>query len=318
MLVVPLIITRSNIMPELNALFAYASLHREVGDSIAGARELIPQRRRDLSIHLWEENDISGRPLTDPIFEKIASAEVLIADITTMNFNVTFEIGYAIGLGKRVHLVRNANFKRDGDLIDKIGIFDTLGFGSYADQESLAGILSGVTLENSIPIRPIPNRTSPVYLLQTPISGQGMLAIIGRIKKSRLGYRSFIPAEEVRLSSAKAIDDVACCFGAVVPLLPNTFADSDVHNIRAAFVAGLAASMNKALLVVQPGDGPAPLDVRDLVKTYRRPEEIADHIQEFALEVTERLMAEEPLELTRGNFLAELSIGDPIAENEFK
>ncbi len=29
-------------------------------------------------------------------------------------------------------------------------------------------------------------------------------------------------------------------------------------------------------------------------------------------------MAEVPLELTKSNFLAELSVGDPIAENEFK
>src|SRR5258706_11820930 len=224
-------------MPKLNAFFAYASSHREIGNSIAGAKELILQRRRDLTIHLWEENDISGRPLTDPVFEKLANADVLIADITTMNFNVTFEIGYAIGLGKRVRLVRNANFKRDGELNDKIGIFDTLGFESYDDQESLVGILSDVTSDNPIPIRSIPNRTTPVYLLQTPISGQGMLAILGRIKKSRLGFKSFIPVEEVRLSATKAIDDVANCLGAIVPLLPKTFVDFDIHNVRAAFVA---------------------------------------------------------------------------------
>jgi hypothetical protein len=80
----------------------------------------------------------------------------------------------------------------------------------------------------------------------------------------------------------------------------------------------LAISLNKVTLLLQPDDGPAPLDVRDLVKTYRRSEEIVDYIGEFALDVTERLQAEAPLALPRGNFLADLSIGDPIAENEFQ
>ena len=305
-------------MPRLKAFFAYASTHREVSSAIAGAQELASRRRQDFAIHLWEENDISGRALTDPIFEKIAEADVLIADITTMNFNVTFEVGYAIGLGKRVYLVRNANFNRESELTNKIGIFDTLGFEAYADQNSLADILVGVTPDTPIIARAKSNRTTPIYLLQTPVSGQAMIAILARIKKARLGFKSFIPHEEVRLSATKAVDDVAGCLGAVVPLLANTFADSNIHNIRAAFIAGLAISMNKAVLVLQPDDGPAPLDVRDLVKTYRRPEDIADHIGALALDVTERLQAQAPLELPKGNFLTSLSIGDPIAENEFQ
>jgi hypothetical protein len=86
----------------MSAFFAYSSVFKEVADSIRGARRMLSSRRGGLTIELWEENDISGRPLTDPIFEKIAAANILIADVTTINFNVTFEIGYAIGSGKRV------------------------------------------------------------------------------------------------------------------------------------------------------------------------------------------------------------------------
>src|SRR6185312_6857424 len=56
----------------------------------------------------------------------------------------------------------------------------------------------------------------------------------------------------------------------------------------------------------------------DIVSTYTRPEDIADRIGELALDVTERLQAEEPLAIPAGNFLSLLSLGDPIAENEFQ
>jgi len=305
-------------MPTTKAFFAYPSNLGEVTQAVEGAQRLASGRRRELEVHLWVENDIAGRPLTDPIFERIAQSDILFADVTSINFNVTFEIGYAIGLGKRIYVTRNQNFRRDTELIDKIGIFDTLGFDPYSNEETLAEIMIGAGPDGAIPLRSLRNAKAPIYVLNTPTTGQAMLAIISRIKKARLGFKSFIPQEDSRLSAIKAVDDVSAALGVVVPLLSRTFADADVHNIRAAFVAGLALALGKATVILQPSDGPAPLDVRDIVKTYRRQEDIADQIGELALDVTERLQAEEPLPIPAGNFLAKLSIGDPIAENEFQ
>lgn len=302
----------------VKAFFAYPSSEPDAVRAIHDAKATLALSRRELDIHLWEENDISGRPLTDPIFEHIAAADMLFADVTVMNFNVTFEIGYALGLGKRVILVRDKNIGHQSALITRIGVFDTLGFESYTEGVTLAELLHGAQPERAIPLNNIPNVKSPVYLLNTPESNAPMLAIAGRIKKARLGYRGFIPQEESRLSAIKAIDDVSACLGAIVPLLPTHFVDAEVHNIRAAFIAGLAYGLGKVTLILQPPDGPAPLDVRDMVKTFARHDDIADYVAEFALDVTERLQADDPLPIAKGNFLAELSIGDAIAENEFQ
>jgi hypothetical protein len=302
----------------MKAFYAYPSSLGDVAQAIHGAQRILSAARRDLDIHLWEENDISGRPLTHPIFEGIAQADILIADITAINFNVTFEIGYAIGLGKRVYITRDGNFTRDHSLTNRIGIFDTLGFEVYTDEQTLSVLINKYLPDRGIPIRSLITTKSPVYVLQTPQSNWAMLAITARIKKARLGYKGYLPADEPRLSATKAIDDVSACLGAVIPLLPAKFGDAEVHNIRAAFVAGLAVAMGKIALVLQPRDGPAPLDVRDVVRTFDQPDDIADCIATFALDVTERLQADEPLPLPKGNFLAEVAIGDAVAENEFQ
>jgi hypothetical protein len=302
----------------VKAFFAYPSNEPSAVSAIHDAKASLALSRQELNVHLWEENDISGRQLTDPIFEHIASADMLFADITKLNFNVTFEIGYALGLGKRVHLVRDSNIDRQSSLITRIGIFDTLGFSSYTEGRTLATILQAAKPDNPVPLNRTPNSKTPVYVLNTPVSNTPMLAIWGRIKKARLGYKSFIPQEESRLSAIKAVDDVSACLGAIVPLLPTNFADAEVHNIRAAFVAGLAYGLGKLTLILQPQDGPAPLDVRDMVKTFSHPDDIANYVAEFALDVTERLQSDDPLPIAEGNFLTKLSIGDAIAENEFK
>jgi hypothetical protein len=302
----------------MDIFFAYPSKLTEVMQAISGAGRLVAERGNDVHLHLWVENDIAGKPLTDPIFQQIQKCDVLFADVTTLNFNVTFEIGFAIGLGKRVHITRNNNFRREMETIDKIGIFDTLGFESYSNQEDLCAFILNAGSDGSIRLASSLNVKAPIYVLNTPNTGQAMLAIMSRIKKARLGFRNFFPQEEPRLSAIKAVNDVSVSLGVVVPLLSKEFADAEIHNIRAAFVAGIALAMGKATVILQPSDGPAPLDVRDIVSTYARPEDIADQIGELALQVTERLQAAEPLPIPAGNFLAELSIGDPIAENEFQ
>ena len=134
----------------MKAFYAYPSSLADVTQVIRSARAILAKTRRDLELQLWEENDISGRPLTDPIFEGIAAADILIADITAMNFNVTFEIGYAIGLGKRIYLTRDGNIARDRATADRIGIFDTLGFETYTDEQNLAEVLRAHNSEGAI------------------------------------------------------------------------------------------------------------------------------------------------------------------------
>ncbi|MCP4545228.1 MAG: hypothetical protein GY835_02035 [bacterium] len=302
----------------MKAFYAYPSSVADVTQVINATKRILSDTHRDLDLHLWEENDISGRPLTDPIFKGIESADILIADVTAINFNVTFEIGYAIGLGKRVYLTCDSNISRDSTLANKIGIFDTLGYETYTDEITLSELIRAYRSDGGIPIRSIVSPSSPVYVLQTPQSNSAMIAITARIKKARLGYKGYIPTDDARLSAVKAIDDVSSCHGAVIPLLSTEFRDAAVHNIRAAFIAGLAIAMGKVTLVLQPKDGPAPLDVRDLVRTFSSPDDIAGFIATLALDITERFQTDNPLPTTQGNFLAELAIGDSVAENEFQ
>jgi hypothetical protein len=266
----------------------------------------------------WEENDIAGRPLTAPIFQNIESSQLLVADITKLNFNVTYEIGYAIGRGKRVFLIRNKEFAPNQDQINKVGIFDTLGYETYSNAKELEKLLVSVTDLRPLSLAHPQNRAAPVYVLETPLRGGVMTHIIARIKKARMQYRSFAPAEESRLSALDAIHHVAASFGVVVPLLGPDLVDADVHNIRGAYIAGLSHGMSRRTLILQDKTGPIPLDVRDFAKTFALPTDIDGHIHAFSLDVFESTQQDEDLQLPVGNLLSQIAMGDPMAENEFQ
>lgn len=141
----------------------------------------------------------------------------------------------------------------------------------------------------------------------------------GQVKKARLEFRTFDPEEHGRLPSGEAINNVAQSLGVITSLLPSVREDAEVHNFRAAFVAGLAMGMDKPLLLLQEGEEPVPLDYRDLVKIFYSLDQINGHIGDFSTEVMARLQARAPAVVSEPQtFLERLNLGASSAENELR
>ena len=157
--------------------------------------------------------DIAGRPLVAPIFEGISETNLLIADVTVLNFNVAYEIGYAIGTTKRAYLIRHSGLNTDENAVRRVGIFDTLGYESYRDSDDLFRKLTYPIDTTPIPITPALDRKAPLYLLETPVRTEAMGHIVARVKKARINYRSFVPSENSRLGAMEAITPVGNSFG---------------------------------------------------------------------------------------------------------
>jgi hypothetical protein len=289
-----------------------AALVRLVGDAVYVANGNSDRVRYET----WVYNDVPGNPLISPILARIEESHYVIADITTVNLNVVYEIGFAIGSRKRAYLIRHLGSAGDKDLAREAGIFDTLGYHEYSDQDDLIRRLTSKIDPEPLQFSVELDHRAPVYLVEPPVKGLAVTAMIARLKKARFRYRSFIPGEDVRLSAVDAIRQVACSSGVLLMLEEFAKPHALVHNIRSMFVAGLADGMDKPLRILCPAGTQAPLDVRDEVKHYRDEGDIADHIAELVLEVTDHLQQDAPPPIEMGSLLQSLQIGNPTAENE--
>src|SRR5207249_10912818 len=111
-----------------NVFIAYPSNVREVREAIMGTVAKVKEVHPALNLHPWQANDIPGRCLVDPILDQISSAAFVVADVSRLNFNVVYEVGFSIGKQKRVILLRNRAIRRDERLARETGIFDTIGY----------------------------------------------------------------------------------------------------------------------------------------------------------------------------------------------
>ena len=297
------------------AFVAYSSSDKNLAHLILEAVRHANARYDAVRFEPWEYNDVSGQPLISPILERIHESSFIVADITYLNLNVVFEIGFAIGSRKRVFLVRHKATRGDREIAGQTGIFDTLGYHEYEDKDTLSHRLTSHIDSAPLPFGTAVDIRSPIYIVEPPTKGDAATVMVSRLKKARYRYRSFNPSEDSRLSATDAVRQVATSAGIVVAMYESA-EWGQVHNVRSLFVAGLADGMAKpTLLLVQDGVR-APLDVLDEVKTFRQSGDMVDLIANFVPEVADYLHQDDTAPVHLATSLQKLAMGDPTAENE--
>jgi hypothetical protein len=300
-------------------LFLYASEPPIIASTIESAVASL-REQQDGTWRTWKDLDIGGRIVFCIICKAMRGAGTIYADVTTLNFNLLFEIGIAIGLGLPVRPMRDPTYSVDKKEFDALGVLDTLGYLDFTN----AGNLASAVLEGN-PSETIGNppkrtyRESPLYVMQGPIDTDGAVRLLSLIKKSHLGFRTYDPAETARLPLHKARKEIFGSFGVFAHLLSPNREGARAYNALCAFVCGMAVAQQKPVLMLQEEGVTQPIDYRDLVQTYETPHQIADLIQEPLSLVVEQLQLEPVSQgMTVTTPLAELDLGDIAAENEVR
>jgi hypothetical protein len=264
----------------------------------------------------WAFNDVAGGPLISPVLGKIDEAPYVVADITYLNLNVVYEIGFTIGRGKRAFIVRNRSIEGDKDAVKAVGIFDTLGYWEYDTYNELKNRLAAHIEPQHIPFSATLDTKFPVYIVEPSTRDEGITTTVSRVKKARYPYRSFHGEDDLRMSAPETTRHVAAASGIILPFQDPTLEGAVEHNIRCMFVAGLAEGMNKPTLLLAPITFEPPLDITDKITPFKGPADITVVIADFCPLIVEYSSQVEPSGIDTQTLLEALSIGDPRAENE--
>ena len=297
------------------AFIAYPATPAEIGDVMRRAQAQAQIDHPALTITTWQRPDLGGYSIIQPIIDQIVNCDLFAADITKFNFNVTYELGYAIGLGKRVIPIVNSAFPFDQISSQKIGIYDTMIRQPYNGCSDIISILAdaapGQRIATNFPPDPL-----PLYTILPAHKIDEYAQLVTRARKAGLHSRTFDPNETPRLAATEAVRAVAASYGVVVPNLPPEMVDSEAHNIRAAFVAGVADALEKPLLLLRKGDWAAPSEIVDQISSFNSEQNLGSTFTAFAERVHDIKYAAQPASITSRAGLATLNLGEPAAENE--
>ena len=76
----------------------------------------------------WKSVSVAGRSLIDAVCEEIRRCQIFAADVTGLNPNVLFELGYAVAHRRRVWLLLNPNIHRAKADWERFQLLTTVGF----------------------------------------------------------------------------------------------------------------------------------------------------------------------------------------------
>jgi hypothetical protein len=297
--------------------FAYPSHPENIAHVIEGAITELKASTTGFEFRPWKGLPIAGQTIFCEICKAMRTSQTVVADVTTLNFNLLFEIGFTIGLGVPVVPIRDTNYQADKRAFDELGLLDTLGYEDFTNVQELSD-----KLRMRLPGLPLPMtpphefREAPLYVLKGPVETEGAVQLMSAVKKSEIRFRTYDPIETPRLSLHEARRQVAGSAGVVANLLDPERAKALQHNAQCALIAGLALAQGKAVALLQEGHATQPIDYRDVVQPYSNPNNISGLLQPVLRRSIQALQEVGRSGHAPKDLLQRVDLGDVAAENE--
>lgn len=296
--------------------FAYASQPDNIGRVLREVSDRLTNLGHESTV--WPDLAVAGSIIDHVILEEIDAADIVIADLTQLNFNVVFEAGYAIGRGKLLLPTMTESGGSESKALSLIGIFDNIGQLRYTHAADLVQQINSASSNRPLPVGEVSfDRLQPVYLVEPEQKSDAVISVKSKLKKARAIFRVHDPREVNRLSASDVIANVDASAAVVTFLLSSDGDAARSANIKAAFTAGYAYARGiETVLLCERGTS-VPMDVKDVVRLYRTPEEASGHIQNLIPFIMEELMRNDGHEETIGDgLLRKIDLGGIAAENE--
>ena len=299
----------------IERFFIYGSTPPNIAQTI---RNTIAVSARQPDWLSWEDLPIAGHIIFCKICQAIRKADLVVADISTLNFNVLFEMGYCIGLGKAVLPIRDATYNRHSKQLRELGFLETLGHVPFQNSTKLNGIVSEAPISTGIfpSSREYIDHDRPIYLVKSHIDDDGSIKLLSRLKKSPFRFRTFDPREMPILSLDDIVREVHRSAGIIAHLVDENRHGAEIHNARCAFIAGMGMASGKRVLMVQENPIDLPIDYRDIIFPYINPEAIVPVLAQFIDGIQSVTDDTIQLRTKSRDKLEDLDIGDLAAENE--
>jgi len=191
---------------------AYASRDRVLADVISSAVRAATGGEHEY--REWARQDSSGTAVQHAVEGWLRDASGVVADISAVNDNVTFEIGFAIGAGKALRLTRHT--EREFKAIRDVGLLADLIHDAYENQNQLSELLKRSGPPQTRWGKSRLDRDQPIYVVspdeQVPVAVRAFSLVKKTVRKK---FRSFKPWEVGRITASEIWENVSASLGVV-------------------------------------------------------------------------------------------------------
>jgi len=234
-----------------------------------------------IEILSWEELQISGLTIINEICDKIQNTDIFLADLTYLNPNVLFELGYAIARNRKIIVFLDPSIEKSKNDFERFNL-STLGYIPYNNSNAMIdGFFNEEpysnlekTVLNEIDLSYI-DKTNSILYLKSLIDTQASIKLSQKIEKSKIKPLITDDPQEVRMQMHKwYIENVYKSFAVVGHLISEEQSGKELHNAKVSFACGLAYGFNKKLIMLAHEPYKTPLDYRHILYRHKTAAEL--------------------------------------------
>lgn len=263
--------------------FAYGSESALRAETMRDAVDVLA--KQDVDASSWEAMSVGGKILIDEICTEIRAARYLFAEISSMNSNVLFEAGYALGHDKHVFLLldeTDANAIRLWNDITLLGSIGRIDYGGSVDglvsQWFAQQTTQRATLLDGLLAGGKPKELDAVFAPSLPIRFQAATTL-ERFLERRTDIKLLGSGDDLGLAPLEFYaKEIYRSSAAIFHLLAPNRVRATEHNARASFLAGLAHGLEIPVLLVAESGYRPPVDYRDLLFVYPTSAKLTEHV----------------------------------------
>lgn len=309
--------------------FAYGSEYTSSGECIEEAIGII-NAGGEVVISSWKELQISGKFIVTKVLSAIDKSDFFCCDLTGMNDNVLFELGYALAKKKPVFIINDVSHEESIRRFRELNLLTTIGYSNYTNTNDIV-----TAFYKEKPYDPIGNiwndltktivrnkDSKAILILNSQVETNYNLEIINQVEYFKFPKVVDDSSENVILPISWYIQQLHSVPAALIQFSSTSRRGYEIHNSKSALVAGMSIGMGlrTQLLAEKPYD--SPLDYRDLLKKFSNRTEcsiqVIDFLQSLQKDIASLLIKERERYDSRKKIteLQSIDFGEAIAEHE--
>jgi len=317
-------------MAQKMIFFAYEDGHQDNKDAISRAARDYNKHQKNYKIKRWEDLRVSGKVIGTEIFEQIRNCDKFACDLTYLNHNVLFELGYAISQKKILKIFLNPSIENAEKNYSDLKILKNIGYAKFLNSKEIVREFQNSTvnektllIEKIIPDYEKTEAEYDVFLINIKNKNQAAIDLEDYLD---IIEKKFITNNEDEISYqpfAWYLNAILKSKIILLHMVGHDKTDYKAINAEYSLYAGLAYGLGKEVLIIAPLPFRAPIDYSDILVNYSSTNDCLDKVgvwldQRFSkIEVSLPVQAKDvdKDEIKELNLL-KLGIGDGVAERD--
>lgn len=305
--------------------WAYSDRGYKVSDSISEAVQEL-NKNELFDIETWEVMGIDGRSIPNTVISHIDNCEIFICDITNLNENVLFELGYAIAKRKAIRIFINISFDGIDKVIKTFDLISSIGYTKYNNSHDLIAKIwdmletSDIPLLNDLLERVSTTSIKNILYMKSIRETEESSWISRAVRDLCIECVIDDPTEAINQSLEWYVSALINC-NAYIAHFQSNIEGCVLRNQRISFVSGIAKGLGMPILLLASNEFDAPLDYkRDIVRygdKQKCEEQIRNWFDENETKIKDiQSSADVHRDLRAASKLREINLGQNVAENE--